>query len=110
LPKKFGHRPPDKDLKEMVQPVLDRMAEAGMGMELNTSGLRKPVSEIYPSPVIVSLARERDIPICFGSDAHSPSEVGAGFALALALAREAGYTDYFKIRQRKRERFSLPGV
>jgi len=110
LPKKFGHRPPDKDLKEMVQPVLDRMAEAGMGMELNTSGLRKPVGEIYPSPLIVSLAHERGIPICFGSDAHSPSDVGIDFALALALAREAGYTDYFRIRQRKKERVPLPGV
>jgi len=45
IPKKFGHRPPEKDLKEMVQPVLDRVAEAGMGMELNTSGLRKPVGD-----------------------------------------------------------------
>ena len=43
IPKKFGYRPSEKDLKEMVQPVLDRVAEVGMGMELNTSGLRKPV-------------------------------------------------------------------
>jgi histidinol-phosphatase (PHP family) len=43
IPKKFGHRPAEKDLKEMVQPVLDKVAAAGMGMELNTSGLRKPV-------------------------------------------------------------------
>ncbi len=58
IPKKFGHRPAEKDLKEMVQPVLDKVALAGMGMELNTSGLRKPVREIFPSAVIVSLARQ----------------------------------------------------
>jgi len=110
IPKKFGHRPPDKDLREMVQPVLDRIAETGMGMELNTSGLRKPVGEIYPSAVIVSLARERDIPVCFGSDAHSPEEVGAHLDLALKLARESGYTDYFRIRQRKMERLPFPAI
>jgi histidinol-phosphatase (PHP family) len=110
LPKKFGYRPSDKDLKEMVQPVLDRMAEAGMGMELNTSGLRKPVGEIYPSSMIVSLARERDIPICFGSDAHSPSEIGTDFILALKLARAEGYGDYFRICQRKKERVALPAI
>jgi len=110
LPKKFGHRPPDRDLKEMVLPVLDRMAEAGMGMELNTSGLRRPVGEIYPSPLMVSLARQRGIPICFGSDAHSPSDVGADFDVALNLAREAGYTEYFRIRQRKMEWVPLPGA
>ena len=108
LPKKFGYRPSDRDLREMVQPVLDRIADAGMGIELNTSGLRKPVGEIYPSPMIVSMAREREIPICFGSDAHSPGDVGDRFALAFNLAREAGYTDYFKIRQRKKELTPLP--
>ena len=110
LPKKFGHRPPDRDLKEMVEPVLDQIARAGMGIELNTSGLRKPVGEIYPSPMIVSLARARDIPICFGSDAHCPDDVGADFELALDLALAAGYTDYFTIRQRKKERVPLPGA
>ncbi|MBW1798269.1 MAG: histidinol-phosphatase HisJ family protein, partial [Deltaproteobacteria bacterium] len=91
LPKKFGFRPNDKELKEMAKPVLDRIAKGGMGMELNTSGIRRPVGEIYPSPLIVSMAREREIPICFGSDAHRPGEVGAGFDPALNLAKEAGY-------------------
>jgi len=108
LPKKFGHRPSDRDLKEMAQPALDRIAEAGMGLELNTSGLNKPVGEIYPSPIIVSMAFEREIPICFGSDAHRPEDVGYGFDLALELAREAGYTHYFKMSQHKKEFFPLP--
>jgi histidinol-phosphatase (PHP family) len=108
LPKKFGFRPSDKDLKEMARPALDRIAGADMGMELNTSGLRRPVGEIYPSPLIVSMAREREIPICFGSDAHAPDEIGAGFGLALNLAREAGYTQYFRIRRRTKELVALP--
>ncbi|MBW1734290.1 MAG: histidinol-phosphatase HisJ family protein [Deltaproteobacteria bacterium] len=110
LPKKFGHRPREKDLKEMVRPVLDLIAENGMGVELNTSGLRKPVKEIYPSPLILSMALERNIPICFGSDAHSPEDVGKSFASALELARDAGYTEYFRIRQRQKELTPLPGV
>jgi len=108
LPKKFGFRPSDTDLKEMARPALDRIAGADMGVELNTSGLRRPVGEIYPSPLIVSMAREREIPICFGSDAHAPDEIGAGFGLALNLAREAGYTQYFRIRGRTKELVALP--
>lgn len=108
LPKKFGHRPSDKELKEMAQPILDRIARAGMGIELNTSGIRKPVNEIYPSPLIVSMAFEREIPICFGSDAHSPEDVGAGFDLALKLAHEIGYTHYFKISRRIKRLMPLP--
>jgi len=109
LPKKFGYRPKAGDLREMVRPALDRMADAGMGMEINTAGLRKPVGEIYPSPELLSMALKRGIPICFGSDAHSPSDVGSGFDLAISLARETGYTHYFKIRQRKKRLVPLPG-
>jgi histidinol-phosphatase (PHP family) len=79
-------------------------------MELNTSGLRKPVGEIYPAALIVTLARERDIPICFGSDAHSPEEVGKDFPAALQLARDAGYTHYFRARKREKNLVPLPGT
>lgn len=108
LPKKFGYRPPDKALEEMAHPLLDRMARSGTGIELNTSGLRKPVGEIYPSPLLLSMARERGIPICFGSDAHRPEDVGAGFDLALGLARDAGYESYFRMSQRSMKPKPLP--
>lgn len=101
LPKKFGYRPPDKDVKEMTLPVLDRVAKAGMAIEINTSGLRRPVKEIYPSPLILELAREREIPICFGSDSHRPDDVGYAFDKALKLALEAGYSSFVRIKQRK---------
>ncbi len=100
LPKKFGFRPSDKQQKEMVQPALDRIAAAGMAIELNTSGLRRPVKEIYPSPLILQLAHEREIPITFGSDSHAPSQVGFNFSEALKLARDCGYTQCARFRQR----------
>lgn len=108
LPKKFGYRPADKDLREMARPVLDRIARAGMGIELNTAGLRKPVGEIYPSPLLLAMAREREIPICFGSDAHRPEEVGAGFGAALVAARQAGYRECFRVKERRKTLVPLP--
>lgn len=109
LPKKFGHRPPDRELARMAAPAMDRIAEAGMGLELNASGLRKPVGEIYPSLGLLSMAREREIPICFGSDAHRPEEVGAGLEPAVDLARSAGYTHAFRVRAREKVLVPLPG-
>ncbi len=108
LPKKFGHRPSDKALKEMVAPLLDRLAMSNMGIEINTSGLRRPIKEIYPSPIILEMACERGIPICFGSDSHSPEEMGLDFDRALAVVREASYTHFFRIKERKKEMFPLP--
>ena len=108
LPKKFGHRPPEQQLKEMAQPALDSIAAAGMTIEINTAGLRKPVAEIYPSPLLLTLARKRGITICFGSDAHGPEDVGYAFDSALALARNAGYREYARFRKRRPEPWPLP--
>ncbi len=108
LPKKFAHRPSDRALKEMAQPALDRVAAAGMAIEINSSGLRRPVHEIYPSALLLSLAKERDIPICFGSDAHRPEEVGWQFDASLALARSVGYTHAVQYRRRQRRPYALP--
>lgn len=103
LPKKFGFRPTDQALREMAQPALDVIAAEGMAVEINTSGLRKPVREIYPSPLLLGLAREREIPICFGSDSHSPQEVGADFDKAVQLALDAGYTQCVRFRKREKQ-------
>jgi histidinol-phosphatase (PHP family) len=108
LPKKFGHRLADGDLKEYVAPLLDRVAGSGMAIEINTSGLRRPVAEIYPSPLILALAQERGIPICFGSDAHQPEDVGYAFAEVVALAKSVGYTHALRFRARQSTRAPLP--
>ena len=108
IPKKFGHRLAPDVLVELADPVLSAVADAGMAVELNTSGLRKPIGEIYPSLPVLSGARRRGIPICFGSDAHQPSEVGACFDAAVALARQAGYTSYVTYRRRRATSCPLP--
>ncbi len=102
LPKKFGHRIDEQQLREWAAPALDRVAAAGMAIEINTAGLRKPVGEMYPAPAILVLAHERDIPITFGSDAHTPGDVGAGFAAATAMALAVGYSERARFRSRQR--------
>lgn len=108
LPKKFGHRLKEPDVRELAAPALDAIAESGMAVELNTGGLRKPVGEIYPSLAVLGMIRERGIPIVFGSDAHAPSEVGHAFGEAVALARQAGFTSYVRFQNRIASPFPLP--
>ncbi len=110
LPKKFSYRPPEQRIPDIVCPALDSIAEAGMAMEINTSGLRRPVHEIYPSLQILELARERDIPVIFGSDAHQPRDVGADFVRAIKLARDAGYTEYVTYEGREMKSEALPAL
>jgi histidinol-phosphatase (PHP family) len=43
------------------------------------------------------------VPVCFGSDAHKPEEVGMNFPEAISLAREAGYTEFCRFEKCKRQ-------
>jgi histidinol-phosphatase (PHP family) len=94
---------PKQDCTPLFTKFLEAARRKGVAMELNTSGLRKDCKEIYPSPVIVRLAKQLGVPITFGSDAHAPGEVGLNFAEAIALAKSEGYTHSCRFTQRRRE-------
>jgi histidinol-phosphatase (PHP family) len=101
LPKKFGFQM----LAAAPEPALaalDALAEAGMALELNTSGWAAPVREAYPSPALLGEARRRGIPILISADAHAPSDIARSFGPALLLAREAGYTETVRYQGRRR--------
>jgi histidinol-phosphatase (PHP family) len=90
LIKIFGHMP-DVDIASIARPSLEAIKNAGMVLEINTAGLRKPVQEIYPSADILQEAYQLEIPVTFGSDAHALDQVGAGLDGAYDLARSVGY-------------------
>lgn len=61
-----------------VDTLLDLMAQKGMQLEINTSGLRIR-GEQFPRWNIIRKAVCRNIPLGLGSDAHRPEDVGSGF-------------------------------
>ena len=101
LVKKFGFRPAG-DLGKYYEASIAAAAEKNVAIEINTAGLRKPVGELYPSREFLEMAFAAGIPLLINSDAHSPSEVGANFAEAAALAKEVGYTRTLRFHKRKR--------
>lgn len=105
--KKYGHRPTG-DLTPLYHEVGKTLAKSGVAIELNSSGLRRPVGEIYPSLEILKIMHQYGVPITFGSDSHRPSEVGYEFDRLLKLARSAGYTDYVGFAGRERIPRPLP--
>jgi histidinol-phosphatase (PHP family) len=102
LPKKFGIYPKE-DCTALFDRFLSAAAKKNVAIELNTAGLRKDCKEIYPSPQIVRMAKEKGVAITFGSDAHAPGEVGMNFTEAMQLARTAGYSESCRFIERKRE-------
>ena len=105
--KKYGHRP-TRDLSELYHEVGRTLAKSNVAIELNSSGLRRPVGEIYPSLEILKIMHQYGVPITFGSDSHRPAEVGYEFGSLFKLARDAGYTDFVTFRGRERLPRPLP--
>jgi histidinol-phosphatase (PHP family) len=89
LVKKFGHRP-SKNMEDVLREVFKAVKSADIAVEINTSGLRKPVKEVYPSEQILNILHEYNIPLALGSDAHSPADVGKDFAVAKQLIEKYG--------------------
>jgi histidinol-phosphatase (PHP family) len=103
LVKKWGHRPSDS-LTAEVERLAGRVAAAEVAVELNTSGLRKPVGEIYPGLAMLEPLARQGVAITFGSDSHRPEDVGKDFELALRSAHQAGFSRYLVLRGREGRR------
>jgi len=107
LPKKHGHRP-ERPREDAENRAIEAARRAGCAVEVSSAGLRKPVKEAYPEPRLLSRIVAAGVPITFSSDAHAPAEVGWGFEKTLALAREAGATEFVTIEKRRKLARPLP--
>ncbi len=77
---------------ELYEPILRALVESGTALEINTSGLRHPVGETYPSAAIVDRFREMGgRAISIGSDAHRAGHFGWGLADGYGIASEVGF-------------------
>lgn len=103
LVKKFGNRPTE-DMTKEIEKTAKVFKDSGVAVEINTSGLRKPVKEMYPSLSHLKIYCQAGVPLTFGSDAHDPKDVGKDFDKAVQLAKEAGYREYVMFTKRKIER------
>ena len=96
---------PNDYLNELSD-LFDACVSTGTGIEINTSGLLKPLGRCFPMPEILGWAADRGVRIAVGSDAHSPSGVAYAFDAAEALLRAAGVRTVYGWR--RRQPFDLP--
>jgi histidinol-phosphatase (PHP family) len=93
LIKVFGFRP-SKSLLTFTGEMFYVLKQRSLVVEINTSGLRKPVQEIYPCQELLKECFTHNIPITFGSDAHQPEDTGRDINLAYEYAKKTGYRKY----------------
>ena len=90
LVKIHGLVPTSYDPAQFFEPILQQIVGAGLAMEINTAGWRKPVAEQYPAEPILRGAIALKIPITISSDAHSYAQVGEDYERLEALLERVG--------------------
>ncbi|NLX03488.1 MAG: histidinol-phosphatase HisJ family protein, partial [Syntrophomonadaceae bacterium] len=101
LIKIWGHRPRRNNVMFYVEPLLNSIKAAGVLIEINSAGLRKPVGEIYPQKEIIDFMASKQIAVTLGSDAHHPWQVGEGLQEAQVVLINAGFTHLASLQQRQ---------
>ena len=86
----------------LLEPVVERIADVGLAVEVNSAPLRKGAASPYPSLDILKSVREGGVRgITFGSDCHSPAEIAGNIDRCAALARDAGYEEVLVFADRE---------
>jgi histidinol-phosphatase (PHP family) len=76
----------DAVIQAELGPTLRFIAESGTGIEVNSSALRRGMSEPYPAAAIVEQAVKAGVRrFTVGSDAHRAEDVGKGIDVVTAL-------------------------
>lgn len=85
----------------LVDETLKVIAEAGVSIEVNTSGSTKEVGGWYPSNEILERARHFGVTITFGSDAHRIDRIAEDFEAVRTELKKIGYNYWVFYRQKK---------
>jgi len=102
LPKKFNKKPINRrKISKLIDEILEIVKEKQIIIELNSSGLRKPVKEQYPSTEILKIMKSKEIPTLLGSDAHNPREIGYKFKEMVLILKELGFNKLANLEKRK---------
>ena len=100
LIKKFGHKP-HHGYTGLVEGIVEKLKNNNMSVEINMSGLRRPVKEIYPSEDIILLLNKKGINFTTGSDAHKPEHVGYEFDHLIEFLKKYNINNIVKYEKRK---------
>jgi histidinol-phosphatase (PHP family) len=112
LYRRFGQLYYGNDVQDIWRPYLRNLTSVmkrhKVGFEINTSPLRRGQDEPMPTRSIINALREGGITtVTVGSDAHSPTDVGAGIETALRILRELGFQCITKFELRNQVAFDL---
>ncbi|MFX1482871.1 MAG: hypothetical protein ACFFCP_06740, partial [Promethearchaeota archaeon] len=106
LYRRFGESFYGSAITELWRPFLeelvDKMTRFSIGFEINTSPLRRGMTDTMPDERFIQALKDEGIEtVTIGSDAHIPSDVGGGIDEALRIISQIGLPGPSVFRKRK---------
>jgi histidinol-phosphatase (PHP family) len=101
LVKKFGHRA-RSDFSPVIERIAQKLSDRGTTVEINTSGIMRPVGEIYPSDDIIEILFRNNVPVTTSADSHAPEHIDFMLEKAIEKLKKAGYRKISGFENRKR--------
>ena len=108
--KYFGPFDP-RPLESRIRALLGKIADRGLGIEVNTSGAVQAPREPYPGLSVLRWARETGIStVTIGTDSHVPPSIDQGWESGARLLRQAGFAEVTLFSHRVRANVPLVEV
>ncbi len=91
-----------KDYADLIDEILKKLINKGKGIEVNTSGFRYGIDNVYPQKDIIKRYKELGGEIITaGSDSHKSEVVGDHIDFAYNLIKDCGFNYITRFKQRK---------
>lgn len=100
LPKKYGFTYEGSYLR-WIEPLIPEIREAGIAVEINTSGLEAPCKEVFPDWTIIEALAAGGVMLTLGSDSHAPDQVGRHFPQVIEKLRRIGVKELVRFEKRQ---------
>lgn len=82
----------DSWYQDEIRKTIDVIDSSGAMVEVNTRGIyQKKSTTTYPSPWILELLHQKNIPVTINSDAHHPSNIVSEFSNTASLLKKIGF-------------------
>jgi len=91
----------------LARDAIEKAAAANLAIEINVSGMARPIGRPFISQSLLNHAVACGAPICVGSDAHLPEHVGAYFDEAERMLESAGCDTLVTFNNRKQIPYKL---
>ena len=101
-------RPDTAEYADVIDEIFLTLARRNKSLEINTSGLFKPINSTLPDLDLIRRFRELGgSMVTVGSDAHNCKDLGAGLEEGIKLARMCGFKSFTVYENRQPKQVAI---